>query len=138
MKDNSEHVGDNTRLDNDSGISDGDTVDCPVTARSKEVLECAAQGMSAKETAIYLELSHRTVEAHLLAARLALFARNTTNAVAIAMRRGIIGCLLVVTITTSLFSSVTVIRPKTGGGAKVARSMSVRSLRRRDKGGVKA
>jgi DNA-binding CsgD family transcriptional regulator len=139
MKDNNGHVGDNDRMDNDSGVGGRDPNDCPVTERHKEVLSCAAQGMSAKETASYLKLSHRTIEAHLLGARIALFARNTTNAVAIAMRRGIIAGLSVVILANAMLGSVSTLRPRTGGGsAKVARSMSVRTLRRRDKGGQSA
>lgn len=132
MKDNNPHVGDSDRLDRDSFIGGGDTADChSLTARHKDVLSCAAQGMSAKETAFYLELSHRTVEAHLLGARIALVARNTTNAVAIAMRRGIIAGLTVVVLANSMFSSIAITRPRTGGGgARVTRTMTRRVVRR--------
>lgn len=53
-------------------------------------LELAAEGMSAAEIGRCLEpkIGKDTVETHLARARAALGARNTTQAVAIAIRKG--------------------------------------------------
>lgn len=61
-----------------------------LTDRQKEILSLAASGMLAKECAHLLGLAVRTVEAHRVKAVTLLGAKNTTHAVAIAIRKGII------------------------------------------------
>lgn len=55
-----------------------------------DVLTAAADGYSVPETALLLSKGETTVKNQLMRARLKLGARNTTHAVAIAMRRGLI------------------------------------------------
>ena len=93
----------------------------PITKREKQVLSYTANGMSAEEVGEHLGISKRTVEAHLLNSRAKLFARNTINAVAIAMRRGLIIALVGVVIGMSIIGSISSIRPRQFNGDKIAR-----------------
>jgi DNA-binding NarL/FixJ family response regulator len=58
-----------------------------LTARQREVLNLAAQGLSNREIGTDLELSPQTVRRHLQAIRVKLSARNTAHAVAIALTK---------------------------------------------------
>ena len=58
--------------------------------RQLDVLRRAAAGLQEREIAADLSISFHTVRNHLSRVRGILGARNTTHAVAIAMRRGII------------------------------------------------
>lgn len=61
-----------------------------LTARQVELLQCCAEGMSDKEIAQQFDIGLRTVTAHLQQIRARLGARNTTHAVFIAARLGLI------------------------------------------------
>jgi LuxR family transcriptional regulator, quorum-sensing system regulator BjaR1 len=61
----------------------------PLTSREREVLAWAAQGKSAWETGEILKVAKRTVDEHALKAMRKLGAANRTQAVAIALRRGL-------------------------------------------------
>lgn len=56
------------------------------TARQLECLRYLSHGLDGPQTADAMGLSYETVRAHLSAARLNLAAKNTTHAVAIALR----------------------------------------------------
>lgn len=60
------------------------------TAAELDVLRCAADGHSVPETALLLAKGDTTVKNQLMRARLKLGAKNTTHAVAIALRKGLI------------------------------------------------
>lgn len=61
-----------------------------LTVRETEVLSAYAEAGTYEATANRLFLSRETVKSHLANARLKLGALNTTNAVAIGIRRGLI------------------------------------------------
>lgn len=61
-----------------------------LTAAERDVLQHAADGRTVPETAVLLTKGEATVKSQLLRARLKLGALNTTHAVAIAMRDGLI------------------------------------------------
>lgn len=73
-----------------------------MTPSQRKVLELSASGMLNQDIADKLGISRRTVEAHLAAAREELNAKTTTQAVAEAVRKGIILSLTVVCLTNSL------------------------------------
>jgi DNA-binding CsgD family transcriptional regulator len=64
--------------------------DIKLTKREKQVLEYCADGFTALEIAEAMDVSFRTANAHISAARARLKAKNKTHAVAIAIRRGYI------------------------------------------------
>ncbi|MDR1943243.1 MAG: response regulator transcription factor [Synergistaceae bacterium] len=61
-----------------------------LSAREKEVLLCAAQGMTGHKVASELSITERTVQAHLASVYNKLGAKNKTEAVLLALKRGII------------------------------------------------
>ena len=61
-----------------------------VTAREREALQLAADGWKDQEIAARMGISHHGVEKHLRSVRDKLEARNTTHALAIAMRLGVV------------------------------------------------
>jgi DNA-binding CsgD family transcriptional regulator len=61
-----------------------------LTNRQKQILNMAAEGWLAKECAYKLGITVRTVEAHRVQAIVQLGAKNTTHAVALAIRKGLI------------------------------------------------
>jgi DNA-binding CsgD family transcriptional regulator len=61
-----------------------------LTPRQCEMLQCAAEGMSNSEIATAFLIGERTVKAHLAQIRGRLGARNTTHAVYIAARLGLV------------------------------------------------
>jgi LuxR family quorum sensing-dependent transcriptional regulator len=61
-----------------------------ITARESEVLKWVARGKSAREIAEILNITKRTVDAHVHSAIRKIGAVNRTNAVAIAIRDRII------------------------------------------------
>ena len=61
-----------------------------LTRRERDCLSCVARGLTMAETATALDISPRTVEAHLTAARTKLGADSTAQAIGIATRRKII------------------------------------------------
>lgn len=62
-----------------------------VTRRQRDVLEAAAEGLTAAETARRIFVSVETVRTYRKQAMAALNARNMTHAVAIGLREGVIG-----------------------------------------------
>ena len=62
----------------------------PLSEREREVLVLTAQGISGKDAAGRLNISERTVEAHLRGAYSKLGARNKTEAILIALKSGVI------------------------------------------------
>ena len=74
-------------------LRDGEELPTPAPVLSPRELEClkwAAEGLTAWEISVILSLSHRTVEQYLASAAAALGAVNRVQAVAEAMRRGIL------------------------------------------------
>jgi DNA-binding NarL/FixJ family response regulator len=61
-----------------------------LTEREKEILSLVASGLEGKEIAYELFLSHDTVRTHVAHALAKLGARTRAQAVAIAVRRGLI------------------------------------------------
>jgi DNA-binding CsgD family transcriptional regulator len=61
-----------------------------LSAREKEVLLLAGQGMPGHETAARLSITERTVQAHLASVYGKLGARNKTEAILIALKKGIV------------------------------------------------
>jgi len=61
-----------------------------LTPHQCELLQCCAEGMSGKEIAVAFGISLRTIRAHLQNIHSRLGARNTTHAVYIAARLGLI------------------------------------------------
>jgi len=62
-----------------------------LTPRQARVLELAAAGLQRKQIAAAMEISEETVKNHLSHARFRLKAQTTAQAVATAIRRGLIG-----------------------------------------------
>lgn len=62
----------------------------PLTDREKEVLKWAGMGKTSEETAVILNVSHKTVEAHIKSATIKLGATNKTQATVQAVYRGLI------------------------------------------------
>jgi DNA-binding NarL/FixJ family response regulator len=62
----------------------------PLSPREREVLILTAQGLSGKDSAARLDISERTVEAHLGAIYNKIGARNKTEAVLMALKSGVI------------------------------------------------
>jgi len=62
----------------------------PLSAREKEVLLLAAQGLPGHVVARRLSITERTVQAHLTSAYVKLGARNKTEAILLALKRGIV------------------------------------------------
>jgi DNA-binding NarL/FixJ family response regulator len=68
----------------------GDVITEPLTAREQEVLEHVAQGMPNKAIADALGISDQTVKFHVAAIIGKLGASNRTDAVRLAIRRGLV------------------------------------------------
>lgn len=62
-----------------------------LTSREQQVLVCASQGLSNKETARQLDISERTVRFHISNCCIKLNANGRANAVALALKHGFIG-----------------------------------------------
>jgi DNA-binding CsgD family transcriptional regulator len=62
----------------------------PLTDREKEVLKWAGMGKTSDETASILNVSHKTIEAHIKSATIKLGATNKTQATVQAVYRGLI------------------------------------------------
>jgi len=106
--------------------------DSVLSIRERDILGHTANGMSAGDVADYMRISKRTVEAHLVSVRDKLTARNTANAIAIALRRGIITSLSLAIMSHAMIgqSVVRVRRPNRAATARVA----MQRLPRRDTG----
>ncbi|MDR1875169.1 MAG: response regulator transcription factor [Synergistaceae bacterium] len=76
----------------DPAVSLRETLKDPeeLSAREKEVLLLAGQGMPGHETASRLSITERTVQAHLASIYGKLGARNKTEAILIALKKGIV------------------------------------------------
>ena len=64
--------------------------ECQLGSREKEVLSWAAKGKTAEETGTILGISRRTVEWHIQSARIKSGAANVVQAIAMAIRCGVI------------------------------------------------
>lgn len=62
----------------------------PLTDQQTRVLELAAAGLLRKQTALAMGISEETVRNHLSRGRYRLGAKTTAQAIAIALRRGLI------------------------------------------------
>lgn len=93
-----------------------------LTKREIQALSFAASGMKAREIANYMCLSEKTVTAHLAHGREKLTARNTTNAVAIAIRRGIIAGISMVIAISGAITDNTAIRTNTRTTTRISRT----------------
>ncbi len=67
-----------------------DFVPEPLSAREREVLLLAAQGLSSKEVARRLFISERTVQTHLASIYDKLGSRNKTEALLLALKYGVV------------------------------------------------
>ena len=77
----------------DAGFADRDAgliVVVMLTPREREVLRLLADGMSAKEVALRLNITARTVESHIDKLRLKTRTRNRTHMVAQAIQHGLL------------------------------------------------
>ena len=61
-----------------------------LSPRETAIMQLTAQGLSAKEIAIELDIANRTVERHIDNVRTKLKARNRTHAIALCMDIGLI------------------------------------------------
>jgi DNA-binding NarL/FixJ family response regulator len=73
-----------------SPISDGDTIQEPLTPRELEVLALIAEGLPNKSIAARLDISDQTVKFHVAAILAKLGAHNRTEAVRRALRGGLL------------------------------------------------
>lgn len=77
----------------DAGFAERDAgliVVVMLTPREREVLRLLADGMSAKEVALRLNITARTVESHIDKLRLKTRTRNRTHMVAQAIQHGLL------------------------------------------------
>lgn len=65
--------------------------DLHITPRESDIVSCLASGLSAKETALALKLSHRTVEHRIDGLKRRFQARNVTHLVCLVMASGLSG-----------------------------------------------
>lgn len=92
-----------------------------LTQMEVQALSFAASGMIARDIAAYLHISEKTVVVHLANGREKLVARNTTNAVAIAIRRGIIAGLSLVIAISSVLADNVAMRTNTRTSTRISR-----------------
>jgi DNA-binding CsgD family transcriptional regulator len=74
-----------------------------MTGRQLQTLRMYAQGYTMKEIAEKLSLSVRTVEEHMKGAKVSLNAKNSVNAVAVAIQKGIISLLILISTWQAVF-----------------------------------
>ena len=72
------------------GLADGDARPEPLTSREREVLALVAEGLPNKAIAATLGISDQTVKFHVAAIIGKLGAANRTDAVRLAVRRGLV------------------------------------------------
>lgn len=72
------------------GVADADTSPEPLTSREREVLALVAEGLPNKAIAATLGISDQTVKFHVAAIIGKLGAANRTDAVRLAVRRGLV------------------------------------------------
>lgn len=70
-------------------VGEGDNASEPLSPREREVLLCAARGLSSKEVAGKLFISERTVQTHLASVYDKLGAHNKTEAMLLALKQGL-------------------------------------------------
>lgn len=75
---------------NNLQLESGDLATITLTHREHEVLELIARGLSAKEVALRLQITARTVETHIDKLRLKTQARNRTHMVVRAIGQGLL------------------------------------------------
>ena len=86
----SKSVSDAIVITSDAADVDEDEVDEPLTPREVQVLELLAEGLPNKAIAVKLQISDQTVKFHVSSISGKLGARNRTDAVRRAVRRGLI------------------------------------------------
>lgn len=94
-----------------------------LSERQQQVIEHLSRGLTVKEVARDLQISPKTVSLHAQAVRVKLHAKNTTHAVTIALRQGIILVLIAGTLWGSQADQL--FRARRGGlqsTVRVARS----------------
>jgi len=69
-------------------LEDGDPIVDPLTAREREVLQLAAEGLANKQIALFLNISEHTVKFHLSSLYAKLGVTSRTEAVRAGARRG--------------------------------------------------
>ena len=74
----------------DAAPADEEGFDEPLTAREVQVLELLAEGLPNKAIALRLRISDQTVKFHVSSISAKLGAKNRTDAVRLAVRRGLI------------------------------------------------
>ncbi|WVH05499.1 hypothetical protein KKJFFJLC_00015 [Vibrio phage vB_VpaS_PGB] len=75
-----------------------------ITPRQLQVLRLYANGLTSIEIAAELTISVRTVEEHLRGCRKELGAKNSVHAVAMAIQKGIIQLLILVSVYQGMFA----------------------------------
>lgn len=80
-------LGERTELSSRAYSDPGDPFE-PLSGREMEVLECVTRGMSNKEIATSLDISHQTVKNHVTAILRKLNVEDRTQAAVYALRRG--------------------------------------------------
>jgi len=73
-----------------------------ITPAQQRALELSASGLLVKEIALELGISVRTVEAHLSDTRERLEAKTTTQAVVLAIKKGLINFMIVICTVNAL------------------------------------
>lgn len=96
--------------------------DSKLTRQETRALSFAASGMTARDIAEHMEISEKTVTAHLSNARGKLTARNTTNAVAIAIRRGIVAGLTLLIAIGGVLTDNSVMRTNSRTSTRISRT----------------
>lgn len=76
--------------DDDTGWAATDAADTPLSSRERQVLSLLAAGASNKEIALALDVSLSTVKFHVAAIMQKLGARSRVDAVAVAVRAGLV------------------------------------------------
>jgi DNA-binding NarL/FixJ family response regulator len=80
-------LGERTEVSGRAYSDPGDPFE-PLSSREMEVLECVTRGMSNKEIASSLDISHQTVKNHVTAVLRKLNVEDRTQAAVYALRRG--------------------------------------------------
>lgn len=107
-----------------------------LTTQQARALELASFGLSHEQIAESMCVSVRTVEHHLSEAREKLAARNTTQAVASAIRLNIIKCILLVLSMNAVSMNYPIdmrrpARTRTTQTIRIARNMQIKTGRQR-------
>ena len=107
-----------------------------ITTAQRTALELASNGLTVVEIAASMGISVRTVEHHMAEARERLSARNTTQAVASAIRLNIIKCVLLVLSMNAVSMNYPLdmrrpARTRTTHTIRIARNMQIKTGRQK-------